>query len=123
MRRKCVKQEGLLTEGESFPRYIERTAWRAWINGWYYPFIYSEHMDDPRAEHTLLKCDADIADHLPLTAQRNGVTSLDEWTELIRETAVHVQSAGVRPGKYFLLRSLLYRAGLRAAARPRSQAS
>lgn len=30
------------------------------INGWYYPFIYQEHMDDPRSKHSLVTDDEGV---------------------------------------------------------------
>lgn len=109
MKRRCLLDEGLLKEGESFPAYVRRLSWRGWINGWYFPFLYQEHMDDPRAENTLLKCDKDLELHMPLTALKNGVSTILQWESLIKETARQVQNSSVSPGKLFYVRSVLYR--------------
>ncbi len=100
MKRSCVKSHGLLQPGESFGQYGIRLAAAGWVHGWYYPFLYQEHMDDPRAEHTLLKSDEDMAQHLPLSASRFGVSSLDEWRAFLRSDAREVQLASLNPYHY-----------------------
>ena len=65
---------------------------KGYVNGWVYPFMYQEHMDDPRAEHTSLLTDADLEQHLPLSAKKVGVRTIDEWTELLRRDALAVQT-------------------------------
>lgn len=97
MKRACVKRAGLIREGESFTSYCVRLALDGWINGWYYPFLEQEHMDDPRAPHSLLKSDADLAAYLPLSAKKSGVTSIEQWTEQLRHSARIVQAASTDP--------------------------
>lgn len=111
MKRQVVEDEGLLEEGESFPVYLKRSAWRGWMHGWYYPFaeLFQEHMDDPRAEHTLIRSDADLATALPLTARRNGVDTIAGWEALIKDIAHQVQRGKTRPGRLFWPRSAWYR--------------
>jgi glycosyltransferase involved in cell wall biosynthesis len=40
--------------------YFVKMAWRGYINGWYYPPLMQEHMDDLKSEHTLLIDDESI---------------------------------------------------------------
>lgn len=54
-------------------------------------------MDDPRSPNTLLKRDEDMAEHAPLSALRDGVTSLDVWLQRVRWNAYMVQAAPTNP--------------------------
>jgi glycosyltransferase involved in cell wall biosynthesis len=97
MKRACVDRFGPLGDGQSFTDYCIQIGRAGWINGWAYPFLYQEHMDDPRAEHSGLKSDADLERFLPLSAKRNGVTSIEEWLAQLRRSARRVQAAPVDP--------------------------
>lgn len=109
MKRKCVQLQGLLREKETFPQYCVRLRWRGWINGWYYPFVQVEHMDDPRSTHTQLKSDENLLEYLPLTARKNSISTLEDWEKLIKKTAQHAQTSKIEPCRFFFLRSLPYR--------------
>ncbi|MFQ5653451.1 MAG: glycosyltransferase family A protein [Planctomycetota bacterium] len=100
LKRACVEEAGLLKEGQSFTSYCIDLALGGWIHGWYYPFIPQEHMDDPRAPHSGLKDDADLIRLLPLSARRNGVTTLAEWEAQLRRSARLVQEASIDPRDY-----------------------
>lgn len=108
IKRECIDDGGLLEEGESFPKYCTKLAWLGWIHGWYFPFLYSEHMDDPRAPNTLLKSDEDIKAHMPLTATKNNVETLKGWTDVIKDTAEYVQRTPKNPGRLYLPRKYLH---------------
>lgn len=43
--------------GDNMTRYWQRIAKAGYINGFYYPLIYQEHMDDPVSKYSLLKDD------------------------------------------------------------------
>ena len=49
MKREVVAQLGPLRKTEKFTDYCVRAELAGWCNGWYYPFIHEEHMDDPRS--------------------------------------------------------------------------
>lgn len=98
--REIVGRLGLLDEGESFTEYCIRAARSGAINGFYYPFVPEDHMDDPRSPHTLIRSDADLTDRMPLSARANGVTTVAEWTEQLRRSAVVLQSASLDPRAY-----------------------
>lgn len=93
MKRECVKECGPIKTGDSFTGYCVRLARSGWINGWYYPFIQEEHMDDPRSPYTCLHTDEDLRTRLPLTAQRLNVRTLADWEAAVRESAYAVQAA------------------------------
>ncbi len=93
MKRQCVEQLGPMPEGLSFPKYCIELSALGWINGWPYPFVREEHMDDPRSAHTRFRTDADLQARLPLTARVNGVTTVEGWTEQLRRSARNAQTA------------------------------
>jgi glycosyltransferase involved in cell wall biosynthesis len=113
MKRRCVQQAGLLRPGETFTQYCVRLASAGWINGWYYPFIRQEHMDDPRALHSLIKSDADLQHHLPLSAINSGVKTVEQWTAQLRRSARIVQSASPNPRVHTGWRRKLRTAGMK----------
>jgi len=104
MKRACVERLGLLQEGRSFPDYCIRIGRLGWVNGWMYPFLYQEHMDDPRAEHSVLRTDADLVHRLPLSASRNGVQTLEAWVAQLKRSARLVQSAPMDPAYWSPMR-------------------
>ena len=92
MKRECVDQVGLIREGEKgITAYFIRVALKGWINGWYFPFLWQEHMDDPRAPHSLLKTDADLQRFLPLSASLSGAQTVSQWDAQLRKSAAFLQ--------------------------------
>jgi glycosyltransferase involved in cell wall biosynthesis len=112
LRRSVVEEIGPLREGQSFTQYCIDSARRGWVNGWYYPFLFEEHMDDPRSPNSLLRSDADLLERLPLSARQNGVRTLDDWTAQMRRSAEVAQTAPLDPRHF-----LGWRAKRRAAKR------
>ncbi|MFW6180404.1 MAG: glycosyltransferase family A protein, partial [Spirochaetota bacterium] len=104
MKRECVDRAGPLQPGESFTQYCVRLAGRGWVNGWYYPFLRQEHMDDPRSPHTLLKTDQDVERYNPLSAVTFGVRTLEGWRARLKRSARIVQSAPTSLPRYRLWR-------------------
>jgi hypothetical protein len=100
MKRECIERHGLLGVDQSFPDYCIALALAGYVNGWVYPFIREEHMDDPRCPHTLLRSDEDLQRLMPLSAERNGVTDLAAWTAQMRRSAIAVQRASIDPSSY-----------------------
>jgi glycosyltransferase involved in cell wall biosynthesis len=76
MKRAAQAGQGPLRQGQSWPQYVLELSARGWINGWYYPFLYQEHMDDPRSQYTLFKSDEDVRQMAGLTAKQRGITTL-----------------------------------------------
>ena len=97
MKRECLAQQGLLRKRQSFTNYCLELACRGYVNGWYYPFIHEEHLDDPRSPLSGLSSDEDLLDRLPLSAQSRGITTLEAWTAQMRDFARTVQAADPEP--------------------------
>src|SRR5699024_6326325 len=93
IRRRTIEKAGLLSSEESFTQYCLRLAKRGCVNGFYYPFIPEDHMDDPRSPHTLIHTDADLIERMPLSARANGVRSVATWTNQLRQSALILQTA------------------------------
>lgn len=100
MKRACLDAHGLLEEGQSFTNYCVDVALGGRINGWYYPFVHEEHLDDPRSPHTGLKTDADLMRYRPLSAALTGPCSLAEWEAQMRRSARRLQEASPDPRHY-----------------------
>ena len=113
MKRQCVEEGGLIEEGSGFTQFCKALALKGWIHGWYYPFIFQEHMDDPRAPHTLLKTNVDLQKHLPLSARNSNVRTLEAWQAQLRNSARIAQTASIDPRDYRGWRQLLRRINLR----------
>jgi len=93
MKRECVTKQGLLRQGQSFPAYCIDLAKKGYVNGWYYPFLYQDHFDDPRSPYSQLKSDEDMMRWAPLSAIKNGVTSIVQWEAQLKRSALLVQTA------------------------------
>lgn len=94
LKRECVDRVGLLrpTEG-GITSYFIRIALKGWVNGWYFPLLWMEHMDDPRAPNTVLRSDADFLEHLPLSSSRAGAETLAQWDQHLRNSAAYLQKS------------------------------
>ena len=100
MKRDCVVQVGGIRPDDSFTTHGIRLAARGWIHGWPMPFLYQDHMDDPRSEHSMLRSDADLQRWLPLSAKANGISSLVEWQDQLKATAKNVLTSPLDPSYY-----------------------
>lgn len=105
MKRACCKEGGCLQEGQSFPVYTRDLAWRGWINGFYSPLLLADHMDDPHSVNTLFCTEEAFSENMPITAIRQGITTLAEWDSLLRNNANAILNAGTRPGRFFWIRT------------------
>jgi hypothetical protein len=100
MKRQVIEKIGLIRDGESFTTYCVRAAAAGFINGWYFPFLYQEHMDDPRAPHTEMKTEADFRRLQPLSASTFKVGSIEDWTNKLRQIAKSLQTCSYDPNDY-----------------------
>jgi Glycosyl transferase family 2 len=100
LKRACVERHGALKPRQTFTNYIVQLSLAGWNNGWYYPFVREEDMDDPRSPHTRFRTDEDLQARLPLTARYNGITTLAGWQDLIIHTARVSQGASIDPRYY-----------------------
>ncbi len=107
MKRGCLDTAGLITD--TFTEYCMDLFVAGWINGWYFPLLYQDHMDDPRSPNSAIQSDADIERHLPLSARANGVTTVEEWTKQQERSALLVQRASTSPTHWTRRRRLLRR--------------
>lgn len=88
-------------QGEGTTGYWTRMALKGYINGFYFPLIYVEHMDDPRSPHSAIKTEKDFQRYMPLTARNFGVKSLEEWLHWLQKDAYMMQKATFDP-KYYI---------------------
>ena len=97
MKRRCIEEQGLLEPGQGFTSFCIEIAHRGYQNGWYFPFVHEEHLDDPRSPYTGLRTDADFQARMPLSAQRTGVQTLADWETQMRRSARTLQAANPDP--------------------------
>lgn len=109
MKRAVLDEIGLLREGESFTTYCIRAAAKGFINGWYFPFLFQEHMDDPRAEHTGIKTDEDFRRLIPLSAKTFNIDSKEAWVRRLRLSAQRLQTYSVDPYDFIGMRAKIKR--------------
>lgn len=96
-KRRVVDETGPLRPGETFTTWCLRAAARGYINGWYYPFMYQEHMDDPRSEHTGIRTDEDLRRSMPLSAARSDSLTRAAWVGRLRRSAARLQEYSLDP--------------------------
>ena len=114
LKRQCVERIGLLRKREpGFTPYCIRLANAGWINGWYLPLVPIDHMDDPRSPNTLLRTDADLATHMPLSARLRETHTITAWVEHLRRSARIVQKAPIDPRIYVGVRRKIRRSWAR----------
>ena len=113
MRRACRDELGPLAPGQTFPQYCKSLSLRGWVNGWLYPFVHYENLDDPRSPNTLIRTQADLERRLPLTAQYNGIRTIEGWTDQLRRSALNAQTASIDARQYQGWRRLARRAWVR----------
>jgi hypothetical protein len=106
MKRACVDVVGLLGADKGFTNTCFAIARRGWTNGWYVPWLFQDHMDDPRSVHTMLRTDADVQRWLPLSAQRSGVRTVAAWQAQLIASAREVQAASPNVREYSRWREL-----------------
>ena len=110
MKRECVDTLGLLpTRDKGFTRYCIRIAAAGWTNGWCVPLVPIDHMDDPRSPNTMLKTDADLERHLPLSAWMRGTRTIEAWTSHLRKSARAIQESPIDPRLYLGVRKKIRR--------------
>lgn len=99
MKRELVGRVGPVTR-LGFTDWCLRAARLGYINGWYYPFIPEDHMDDPRSPNTIYHTDADFLARRPLSARTTGVTTVSDWADQMRRSARVVQEASLDLREY-----------------------
>jgi hypothetical protein len=107
IKRAMLNQCGPIRASESFTGYCLRAAYCGWINGWYYPFIHEDHMDDARSPHYPIRTEEEFQRNLSLSQKNFGITSLATWQRFSRLQARHLQTDCCDPRDYFGWRGLL----------------
>lgn len=107
MKRSVYRQLGPLKDDESFTGYCIRAAYQGWTNGWYYPFIHEDHMDDARSPNYPIKTEEEFKKNLSLSQINFGVKSLEEWRLFGRVLARHLQVEIINPKDHFGWRRIL----------------
>lgn len=95
-----MERHGPIREGQSFTRYCIDLARAGAVNGWLYPFLREENLDDPRSPHTLFPDDEAFRRRMPLTAQALGITTVADWARQEHESAIAVQAASLDLREY-----------------------
>jgi hypothetical protein len=62
------------------------------VNGWYYPLIWAEHMDDPRSEYCTLRQPDGMNETYALTAQLRGHRTPEQYERWIRQDCARILS-------------------------------
>jgi len=100
MKRECIESAGYINLDFTFTDFCIKTAVKGWKNGWLYPLVCLESLDDPRSPHTILKNNEMLKKYLPLSAIANGVDTLEKWESQLKRSAIYVQKANVNPNYY-----------------------
>lgn len=100
MKREVLDELKGLRDGETFTDFCIGAASLGYVNGWYYPFLYQEHMDDPRAEHTGMKTEDDFHRLAPLSAKSFGIKNRHQWTERLKKSARKLQEYSIDPDDF-----------------------
>ncbi len=103
LKKSLVDEHGFWTKRESFSGYCMRLAYYGSINGWYYPFLYMDHMDHPLSEHTILKTEEAFQKYKPATAVNFGIDTLAAWRERQLTSAEKLQAASSNPKDHLRL--------------------
>lgn len=98
--RNLVQRAGALQTGQSFTQYCLALARDGAVNGWLFPFVREENLDDPRSPRTLFADDAAFLRRMPLTAQNLGIRTVQDWAKQEHESAVAVQKASLDLRQY-----------------------
>jgi glycosyltransferase involved in cell wall biosynthesis len=97
MKRLCVNEQGLLRDDRSFTHYCFDLARTGWSIGWHYPLVLQDHMDDPRSSYTAIRSDDDLVSRSPLSVTRLSAPTVAAWDAQLRNDAICVQTASLRP--------------------------
>lgn len=100
MKRACIEEVGLLGPNDGWTTQAKRIASHGWLNGWYFPFLYVDHMDDPRSKNTLIRTDEDVVRLMPRMARQRGISTIVQWTEWLKQDARFLQVADPDPRLY-----------------------
>jgi glycosyltransferase involved in cell wall biosynthesis len=82
---KAVRECGLL-ESDGTPGYWRRMAMKGYVNGYYFPLVYVEHMDYPWSEHFAFESDWEQWAQSSVGAKNHKFRSVEEakaWHKIV----------------------------------------
>ena len=82
--------------------YFKKMARGGEINGWYYPLILQEHMDDPRSEHSLITDDESLRElyDITFTVRNDGIKTMERrWAK--RKEVLQILNSEPWQAKYY----------------------
>jgi glycosyltransferase involved in cell wall biosynthesis len=83
--------------------YFMKMARGGEINGWYYPLVLQEHMDDPRSQHSLTRDDKSLLELYPFTfTVRNDRIKTMEHRWVKRKQILHILNNEPWEVKYYV---------------------
>lgn len=100
MKRAVLDRIGGLQDEESFTGWCIRAADAGYVNGWYYPFLFQEHMDDPRVPHSGMKTEEDFQRLRPLSAGTFNLKTRQDWIDWLHLDARNQQQRSFNPRHY-----------------------
>lgn len=83
--RRQIAQRFFAPRPTAIPIEYYRMSASGLVNGWHYPLIWAEHMDDPRSRHCLLRRPEGMSGTFALTAKRRNHRSPQEYEQWIRQ--------------------------------------
>lgn len=102
VKRDTVARFGLIQE-KGTTMYWLKIALSGYVNGYYYPFIRQEHMDDPKSSHCMLKNDESICRMRDVTfvLREHNINSMqDRWRR--REIVLKNLNSGPWEAKHYV---------------------
>jgi len=97
MKRHVLGQNGILRPKETFTDYCIRASAKGLVNGWYYPLLCQEHMDDPRTPHTAIRSEDDFQRLIPLSARTFGIKTREQWIQRMIVSSRRLQEYSIDP--------------------------
>lgn len=117
MKSSLQKKLGPIRPKESFTSYCIRGAQLGYILGWYYPFLFQDHFDDPRSPHTDYTSEEAWRAHQPLSAGTFSIGTLDGWKKRLRHSARSLQEYSYDPADFIGMRATIGRSVARLLRR------
>lgn len=87
--------------------YWIQMALKGYVNGYYYPLIFADHLDDPKSPYSRIRTERDFQNEPPTTAKCHNLRSIDEWNQRCRRDAYNIQTASIDPRQFIGWRSKL----------------
>jgi glycosyltransferase involved in cell wall biosynthesis len=105
MKRTVLDKNGIIRPKETFTDFCIRASASGFVNGWYFPFLYQDHMDDPRSPHTAIRSEEDFQRMIPLSARTFGIKTREQWIQRLMTSARRLQEYSIDPYDYIGFRA------------------